>query len=421
VYVWYNLSTNILKDGPLALQGFPPLWYHYMMAPIAYTYSWLSDIFQISAIPMSSLPTGLNFYPSFGIQYVPGWLFNSVIKTPFLISDILVTLLLYKITNQLTNKRELAEKAALLWFLNPFVIWISASWGMWDTLPALFSLAAFYFVLKKKYAVSGVFISLGVVCKLYPLLFVLPLFIYILKTDEIKYKWKNSLAFIFTFLLLTLLLFLPYWDTIANFFSNYFLPSTNNLTNGLVTDQVNNPIGFGLTYWALFLLNRIFNFTISSSVINVAPLFSIVLFFLSLLFVYWKITKFPFTNQAYDLAIVMILPVAVLFLTYRVICEQFFIWLIPFLIILTISERIKPVFYWGISLIALLYATINCPLPFFFLPLTPLGTNTLLGMAGFMLSNEILRIGTLAFLGCMFSILLLTILRSIYRKNQHLE
>jgi hypothetical protein len=374
-----------------------------MLIPIAYIYNWLSGIFHTSAIAMSSLPSGLNFYPSFGIQYVPGWLFNTVVKTPFLLSDILVTLLLYKIVNQLTHKKVLAEKAALLWFLNPFVIWISAGWGMWDTLPALLSLIAFYLLLKKRYAVSAVFISLGVACKLYPLLFVIPILIYIHKTST-EQKRKKLLVFLSAFLISTLLLFLPYLNSIISFFSNYFLPGT--ITQSFVTGQINNPLGFGLTYWSVFLLNRFFNYPMSTNIISYSSILSIIVFFFSLIIAYFKIAKSSFTNNSYDLAFILFLPVAILFLTYRIICEQFFVWLIPFLIILVIGGRIKPIFFWGFSLIALFYATLNCPFPFFFLPLTPLGTNTLLGMVNFMLSNETLRISLLAFLGSLFSLLL---------------
>jgi len=126
VSVWYGLSENILKDGPLSLQAFPPLWYHYMMVPIAYGYSWLSGVLSTGAIPMTSIPTALDFYPAFNLQYVPGLLFNFIVKIPFLISDIALAVLLYKIVEEITKSKGLAEKAAILWFLNPFVIWISA-------------------------------------------------------------------------------------------------------------------------------------------------------------------------------------------------------------------------------------------------------------------------------------------------------
>ena len=62
---------------------------------------------------MASLPSALNFYPSFNIQYVPGMLFDFVVKIPFLISDIAIAFLLYKIVVELTHSKGLAEKASV--------------------------------------------------------------------------------------------------------------------------------------------------------------------------------------------------------------------------------------------------------------------------------------------------------------------
>jgi hypothetical protein len=87
--------------------------------PVAYSYDWLAGIFSTGVIPMASLPSALNFYPAYNIQYVPGMLFNSVVKIPFLISDVALAFLLYKIVEELTKNKGLAEKAAFLWFLNP--------------------------------------------------------------------------------------------------------------------------------------------------------------------------------------------------------------------------------------------------------------------------------------------------------------
>ena len=161
VYVWYQNTNDLLSNGVFSLQDFPPFWYHYLMVPVAYSYDWLAGILPAwtGAVPMVSLPAALDFYPAYNVQVVPGLLFNFVVKLPFLISDVLLALLLYKIVNVLTSNKGLAEKATLLWFLNPFVIWISAGW-VWDTLPALFSLVTFYFLLKKKYALSGVALSI---------------------------------------------------------------------------------------------------------------------------------------------------------------------------------------------------------------------------------------------------------------------
>ena len=414
VYAWYTTSTSILKNGPLTLQGFPPLWYHYMMVPVAYTYQWLSGVFSSGTIPMASLPSALDFYPSYNIQYVPGMLFNTIVKTPFLISDIAITLLLYRIVEELTNSKALAEKAAILWFLNPFVIWISAGWGMWDTLPALFSLAAFFFLIKKKYAFSAICLSLGVAAKLYPALFLVPIAIYLLKTSPVKDKWNSCLKFFSVFAVASVLLFLPYLGQIERFFTSYFVP--NPSTSGVVVNQVVNPLGFGLTYWSIYLTNRLLNFPVTAAFLSFGSLASVLLVVVALGLVYWKTGKMTFEKPAYDLAFVMLLPVLALFLSYRIICEQWFIWAIPFLVILCVAGRVKSAFYWGASMVALLYVFLNCPLPFFFLPLAPWYTNTLTGMVYAVWAIEPIRIMLLAILGCVFSILLVFIL---LRLNKH--
>ena len=74
MYVWYNLSGSILEKWPVFLQGFPPLWYHYFMVPVAYGYSWLSSFLPSGTIAMSSLPSALDFYPSYSVAVVPGLL-----------------------------------------------------------------------------------------------------------------------------------------------------------------------------------------------------------------------------------------------------------------------------------------------------------------------------------------------------------
>ena len=420
VSIWYNISENILKNGAFSLQAFPPLWYHYMLVPIAYSYDWLSGVLSTSAVPMASIPAELNFYPSFNIQYIPGLLFNFIVKIPFLLSDIALALLLYKIVEELTKSKGLAEKAAIFWFLNPFVIWISAGWGMWDTLPALFSLLAFYLLLKKKIAFSAVSISLGVASKLYPALFLVPIAIYILKVSPVKVRVKDTLTFLSVFVIVSLLLFLPYLSQIISFFSSYFLPSAAVISVA-ITDPVVNPLGFGLTYWSVYLLNRLINIPVSSGVFSFATILSVLLVAASVVFVFWKSGRLIITKSAYDLALIMLLPVIALFLSYRIICEQWFIWLIPFLLIFYASGHVKRSLFWGVSAVALLYSVLNCPFPFFFLPLAPWYANSLLVMVHAIWAVEPFRITVLAVLGCIFSIILFLILLDLKRSFNNIS
>lgn len=420
VYCWYSTSMGIIHNGPWSVLVFPPLWGHYMMIPIAYTYDWLTKIFPswAGAIPMTSFPPELNFYPSYNIQYVPGLLFNTIVKIPFLISDILVTLLLYKTVEEITNNKGLAQKAALFWFLNPFLIWISAGWGMWDTLPVLFSLAAFFFLLKKRLAFSAVCLSLGVAVKLYPALFLVPIAFYFLKTSPAGERLKNGAKFYSVFALSSVLLFLPYLGAAVNFFTSFFVVSSANIT-ATVVNPVVEPLGFGLTYWSLYLLNRLFNLPVSAGFVSIMSVLSAVMATVFLIVVYWKTSKLTFQKPAFDLGAAMLFSVLALFLSYRIICEQWFVWALPFLIILCVGGRVKEGFYWGASLVALLYSVLNCPLPFFFLPLAPRFGNDLLYVVYTIWTVEPIRIVLLAILGCAFSaIILLAMLKLNKSVNQ---
>jgi len=411
MYSWYINAVGIIRNGPTSMQLFPPF-NRYMMIPVAYSYNWFAGFFSSGTIPMASLPSALNFYPSANIQYVPGMLFNSVMKTPFLISDVAIAFLLYKIVEELTHNKGLAEKAAFLWFLNPFVIWISSAWGMWDTLPALFSLVAFYFLLRKKYALAAVFLSLGVASKLYPALFLVPIAVYIFRLSPVGDRWKNCLKFFSVFTGATVLLFIPYFGMIESFFTDYFL--VHPTVSGVAPNHLTIAVAYGLSYWSVYSLHLLLNLPVSAEVISYVSIVSILLVALALVLVYWRTVKMHFQRPAYDLALALLLPVFALYLSYRIICEQFFIWAIPFMVILCVGGRIKGAFYWAASLVALLYVFLNCPLPFFFLPLAPWYTNALLGMIHAVWAVGTLRFVALAVLGCVFSILLVFMLFQLF-------
>jgi hypothetical protein len=398
MYVWYNDSQSILANGPLYLQGFPPLWYHYLMIPVAYLYSGLSAILPTETIPMSTLPSALDFYPSYHIAVVPGMLFNFVLKIPFLISDVLIALLLYKLVGEFTGKKPLAQSAVILWFLNPFVIWISTAWGMWDTLPALFSLAAMYLLIKRRFALSAVNLSLGVAAKLYPAIFLVPLIFYLYKTSNPTDRKKNLGLFVGVFFGFSLLLFLPYLGTATNFVADFFLLGSDNAVHTIIPI---GPFSFGLTYWSLTTL-----LNLDSDGILFVSIASLALFAGALLLVYWHSIKFSFKSPVNDLSILMLFCTAALLLSYRIICEQWAIWSLPFLVILCVAGKVRKSIFWGLSAFAFLYAVLNCPLPFFFLSLAPWATDALLGMVYFIWGGESVRLWVLAISACVFSLLL---------------
>jgi hypothetical protein len=63
--------------------------------------------------------------------------------------------------------------------------------------------------------------------------------------------------------------------------------------------------------------------------------------------------------------------VLAVFLSFRFVPEQFFVWALPFMILAIAEGRVEKGIYWAASALALLYAVTNLRLPFYFLPLYP--------------------------------------------------
>jgi uncharacterized membrane protein len=362
---------------------------------------------------MNAIPQELNPGPIWKIKYVPGMLFNTTIKIPFLISDLLVAFLLYKMVEELTQKGKLAETAAFLWFLNPYLIWISAGWGMFDTLPALFTVASLFLLYKKRVFSSALCLAFAVAYKLYPILFVVPVGIYLFKRYNAAERNRALTKFYFSFLIILALLSLPY------------IPELYGASHGLVTGSASRNLGLGLTYWSIALAIPIN--TEAAIVVSTGLLIAI------LLLVYWKTCKLPFKSPLFELAAAELSCILAIFLSYRIICEQFFVWALPFIAIACIEGRVEEILYRASSLIALIYGISHGVLVFFMLPLAPWIGETLVQILRMVRPYRIrpdlatvtftpsISFGSvyLAILGSFFSILMaILLLETLFKPNQ---
>jgi hypothetical protein len=230
--------------------------------------------------------------------------------------------------------------------------------------------------------------------------------------SNIAGKFKNLAKFYFVFFAGLMLFVLPFISEATNFFDFLFVPS-QVVVASFASNPVTNPLAFGLTYWSVFLLDRTVNAPLSGAFIF---LVCGLLVAISVTLTFWKIGKMTFQRREFDLVTSMLFCVLALFLSFRIILEPWFVWALPFLIILCMGGRVKGAFYWGASLIALLYACLNCPLPFFFLPVAPWIGNSLVSNVNFILRFDPVRIGLLAIMGSLFSFLLLLILFDINKR-----
>jgi len=366
IYGWYIVAGEMVKIGPFAkVYIFPPLW-EYTVIPLAYLYHWLSTIFHMEAIPVNAIPVELN--PGWNIKYVPGPLFNFVIKIPLLISDILATFIVYKAVEELTEKLIDAQRAAFLWFLNPFLIWISCGWGEYDTLPTLFAAASFLLLIRRRTKFSAICLAISALYKLYALLFLVPIFIFFLRMWRTSWR-REWLKFLFVFLLFCVLVGSPQlwllWSQNSLLqlvgFSSYFYTPTSFF----------GFFGFGLTYWTISLLMPL-DVNFQTLIMD-----GVMLCIMALTFS--VIGKSRFGRVYSDLAASELSCLVALFLSFRIICEQYFVWALPFFIIVCIEGRVKKWLYGASSIVALIYAQKN--FPFYLLPAYPWIGSTLVQLA----------------------------------------
>ena len=115
------------------------------------------------------------------VPFITSPLFNVLLKTPIIVGDALVGLTLFKVVEARKGVVS-AEKAFLIWFLNPLVIFVSSVHGQFDVLAAYFTLIGVIGFMDRRYLLSGSFLGLGVLLKLFPAYLVISLGIILLVT-----------------------------------------------------------------------------------------------------------------------------------------------------------------------------------------------------------------------------------------------
>jgi len=88
--------------------------------------------------------------------------------------DSLLSITIYFAVKMFTHSRRLAIASQILWILNPLAFVASAWYGLFDSIPALFTLASILTLAISKTMFSSTLLALGIVSKVYPALFLLP-------------------------------------------------------------------------------------------------------------------------------------------------------------------------------------------------------------------------------------------------------
>jgi Gpi18-like mannosyltransferase len=226
---------------------------------------------------------------------------NLVIKLPMIFGDLISAVLLFKFTK---SKFVLA-----LWFLNPYVIWISSVHGMFDVLPTLFSLLSMYFLAKKDYLKSAASLAIGIGYKIFPI-FLVPLF---LMFSARNFGKKFLAKYILVLLSVSLLVF-----------AVFFLPQNfQYLFEGLSDLPGRNMlyIGSSVSYIEFLALNLGF-------LSNYNFLYAFIPLYIALI-----LFSLKYLANSDNLNVAIVLTLLLLFVTYNTMHPQFLLWVIPFLLV----------------------------------------------------------------------------------------
>ncbi len=345
MYSWFSNGEDFLR-------GVAPL--SYFLAP--YRYAFFLFVFPASSAtafyPMSppfgseqvsSLSPDLARLIPAGVLVIPGLFFDAVLKMPLIMSDLIVGFVVYRIALEGGLSRKLALASASQWLFNPLVVWVSSGWGMFDALPALFSVLSLYCVLVRRPTLAALCLVTAVALKLYAIVLIVPFFLVLKSTNQ---RMRVPLVAISAGLALLLL------PTILGYTSYGIGNVVHQNTNGLVYS--------GLSIWTPFTLfaNNFPTAFVSLTVTSVLILSS-----------YWllslRLKKADFQN----ILLAYTLPLIPLLLGFEYVAENYFVWAIPTASILILSTRVGRIAFWMESFINFVSSVTNSLLPYYMLPL----------------------------------------------------
>lgn len=302
--------ASLLQDGVLNIYGYMKdnkglLSYNqvFVYPPPVY---FLQGIWLIIASPF----LGSGFYGwinDWGVgNYSSDFLFRYlfILKIPNLIFDILIGILLFKIVDA-----EYKSRVLILWFFNPLTLYINYGLANFDIIPATWVLLSLYFYQKKKLLKSGISLGFATAFKVFP--FILwPFFIVsIYKTRGREEMLKFILSVLASFALLNF----P-WPF-------ELVPAYNS----------------GLTNRAFEFKIPFLDFPLPFSNILLLVLFC--MFFLKKNYQAQNINKYIFSALLILLSITSFHP-------------QWWMWILPFLTILSAQNLIYLVFFIPVALLS---------------------------------------------------------------------
>jgi uncharacterized membrane protein len=338
---------------PLAFDGYvyPPLWLYLLgFSFLLYLLTaWLIG-WPVHSVELWFPPQDLAWVPiDYTTGFVSDYLFNFYAKLPLVLFDAALAVAIYRFVYRRWNQGK-AFKAFCFYWLNPFTVWISAVWGMFDVIPTFLVFLALLYLLDGRSQVSAFLLGLGIAAKIYPVL-IFPVIWGYLKAREKRWKpifvytgisGLTLFALCFPFLLLT-----P-----REFLFSVFGSYTN--------------VAGGINFYSITWLLQLHSLTAYNTYVREITPIARYITIASLAVFYVVYLKYlDHSRLSENVVSVMMVFYAIGWAVH----PSHFLWALPFLMVFTaINQTPKS---WTIlsSGLVFLFAVFDCIPPLFFLPL----------------------------------------------------
>lgn len=295
-------QDQLLRSYPRELFNYPPATY-IVLGSLIRTLTYFSD----STFHQNFL---FNFAVTLGKPQI--FLHLVLAKIPYLAFDFLIGYLFYNLFTDKKNK----ILSLVFWVFNPVNLYTTYMIGQFDIIPTFFVIWSLYLVMKaptdsteKRIYLSSLLLGIGGSFKIFPLLFLVPLL-------TLLNKWNERIICFLLGISVYLITILP------------FLGSKGFRITALATNQI---------------------FKSFYAQISISGGESIILF-LALLGFFYLIFLFRSTNK--DLLWQRFLIIILLFFSFTHYHPQWFLWLMPFLILEIIYTKFKHFFITILILIS---------------------------------------------------------------------
>ena len=348
VYAWYTNAESFLGGVTPVWNYLVPYGYAFFLFvfPAGLAFNALSGLVGSHVIPISSLNPILNPGASWNITVVPGPLFDLLVKLPLIASDAVVALIIYRLVLRNLGDEGLASLASIGWFLNPLVIWVSSGWGMFDTLPALFTVLALYFVMGGRFAYSGLSLAGAIAMKYYAVVLLIPMLVIAWREGG----KRGALVAAGAAAGACAVLFTPVLGQVVSGYA------------GLVSSSPQQGLVYsGLSFWSAITLFTPFPALTVASAFLIAGALGIAYV--------WMVRTGKKGMLSY--ATFFGIPVLFLLIFFRFVGENYFVWVLPFASILALRSRTGRYLFWSVSVLALIANFADSLLPYYMLPMAP--------------------------------------------------